>query len=239
MAASLAACALPLMTMAQHSVEATVSADVVSSYIWRGQDLANVSVQPTLGVAYKGLSLSAWGSFGLMNNSHADYSTKELDFTLKYTVAGFNVGLTDYFSITNGSDPKYFLFKEGGAHVLEANLGYDFGPVAVQWYTNISGTPDRYLNSEGKLKHAFASYMEVSAPFRLISCEWLAAVGIVPFDAKGFYADANGFAVTNVSLRATKQINITPTFKLPLFGQLVANPSTQKFYFVAGITLGI
>lgn len=30
-------------------VETTIAADVVSQYIWRGQDLGNVSLQPTLG----------------------------------------------------------------------------------------------------------------------------------------------------------------------------------------------
>lgn len=47
------------VAMAQDKVEANVSADVVSQYIWRGQDLGDVSLQPSLGVSYKGLSLSA------------------------------------------------------------------------------------------------------------------------------------------------------------------------------------
>ena len=51
---------------AQDEIETTISGDVVSSYIWRGQDLGDVSLQPTLGVSYKGLSLTAWGSVGLI-----------------------------------------------------------------------------------------------------------------------------------------------------------------------------
>jgi len=47
--------------LAQDKVEATIAADFVSQYVWRGLDCGNVSVQPTLGVAYKGFSLSAWG----------------------------------------------------------------------------------------------------------------------------------------------------------------------------------
>ncbi len=34
---------------AQDNVSGTVSADVVNQYIWRGQDLGDVSLQPTLG----------------------------------------------------------------------------------------------------------------------------------------------------------------------------------------------
>jgi hypothetical protein len=35
---------------AQDKVETTVSADVVNQYIWRGQDLGDVGLQPTLGL---------------------------------------------------------------------------------------------------------------------------------------------------------------------------------------------
>ena len=45
---ALAAFAAPDAMMAQDGVEATVSADVVSSYIWRGQDMGGAAVQPTL-----------------------------------------------------------------------------------------------------------------------------------------------------------------------------------------------
>ena len=54
----------PAVLMAQDKVEASVGADLVSGYIWRGQDLGNVSIQPSLSIAYKGFSLSAWGSVG-------------------------------------------------------------------------------------------------------------------------------------------------------------------------------
>jgi len=42
------AIAVPAMGMAQDKVEASVGADFVSGYIWRGQDLGGVSIQPTL-----------------------------------------------------------------------------------------------------------------------------------------------------------------------------------------------
>ena len=54
----------PSAMLAQDKVEASVGADLVSGYIWRGQDLGGVSIQPSLGIAYKGFSLGAWGSVG-------------------------------------------------------------------------------------------------------------------------------------------------------------------------------
>ena len=76
----------PAVLMAQDKVEASVGADLVSGYIWRGQDLGNVSIQPSLSIAYKGFSLSAWGSVGFEKSD-----TKEFDLTLGYGIGGFSV----------------------------------------------------------------------------------------------------------------------------------------------------
>lgn len=214
---------------AQDTVETTVSADVVSNYIWRGQRLGESAIQPTLGVAYKGLSLTAWGSYGISNPD----DTKEFDLTLAYSTGGFNVGITDYFFTNQGDGVKYFKYEaHETAHVFEANVGYDFGPVALQWYTNFAGADG--LNKDGK--RAYSSYVEASAPFKLADVDWTATVGAVPY-ATDFYSDATGFAVTNVTLKATKDIKITDSFSLPIFGQVTANPSNQKAYFAFGFTL--
>ena len=224
MTAGMAALAMPMT--AQDKVEATVQADLVSNYIWRGQHLGDISVQPTLGIAYKGLSFSAWGNYGLSNSEDND----EIDLTLAYTTGGFNVGITDYWS---AKDAKYFSYSSHKtSHVFEANVGYDFGPVALQWYTNFAGADG--LNKDGD--RAYSSYFEASAPFKLATCDWTATVGAVPY-ATTSYEKANGFAVTNVSLKAEKAIKITDTFQLPLFANISANPSTQKAYLVFGFTL--
>ena len=87
-------------------VETTVAADFVTNYIWRGLDCGNISVQPTLGIGYKGLSLSAWGSVGFTSTD-----TKEFDLTLAYTIGGFNIGITDYWFNTGGDEPDNRYFK--------------------------------------------------------------------------------------------------------------------------------
>ncbi len=214
---------------AQETFETTISGDVVSQYIWRGQDLGNVSLQPTLGVSYKGLSLSAWGSVGLTDAS----DTKEFDLTLGYTIGGLNIGITDYWFNT-GLDPENRYFKydaHGTNHVLEANIGYDFGPVALQWYTNFAGNDGTNKNGQ----RAYSSYMEVIVPFEFSAIEWTATAGAVPYATTSY--GTTGFAVTNLSLRATKDIKVTDTFSIPLFGQVTANPCSQKAYLVLGFTL--
>ncbi len=211
--------------LAQDKIEATIEADFVSQYIWRGLDCGNVSLQPTLGIAYKGFSLSAWGSVGFKSED-----TKEFDLTASYTVGGLTVEVTDYWF--DSPEKRYFYYNaHSTSHVFEASVAYDFGLLSAAWYTNFAGNDG--LNKSGK--RAYSSYFEVNAPFRLATCEWTGTLGVVPY-ATDFY-DTTGFAVTNVALKASKDIKITDSFSVPIFGQVIANPCSQKAYFVFGFTL--
>ena len=221
--------AVAVTAKAQDTLETTIGTDVVSQYVWRGQDLGGVSVQPTLGLAYKGLSLSAWGSAGLSNPA----DTREFDLTLAYTIGGFNIGVTDYW-FNAGLDPlnRYFAYAADCTnHVFEANVGYDFGFASLQWYTNFAGndgfTPDG--------KRAFSSYLEASVPFSFGGVDWSAAAGVVPF-ATDFYG-TESFALVNLSLTAATEIKVTDSFAIPVFAQVAANPYTRNAFFVVGFTL--
>ena len=198
--------------IAQDKVETTISSDFVSSYIWRGQDLGSVAVQPTLGLGYKGLSLTAWGSYGLTNPD----DVKEFDLTLAYSTGGLNIGITDYwFSAGLDPDARYFKYDAHGTnHVFEATVGYDFGPVALAWYTNFAGNDG--VNKDGK--RAYSSYVEANLPFRLVGVDWTATAGAVPYATTSY--GTTGFAVTNLSLRATKEIKVSDSFSIPIFGQV-------------------
>ena len=216
---------LPATGVAQDKVEASVGLDIVSGYLWRGQDLGNVSIQPSAGISYKGFSLSAWGSAGFDKEDD-----KELDLTLGYGIGGFSVSVTDYWF---NSGAGYFHYgAHNTAHVFEAQVGYDFGPVAVNWFTNFAG--DDGLNKSGK--RAYSSYISVAAPFRLGGIDWTAEVGATPW-ATTFYNDgANGFEVCDVTLKASKELKITDKFSLPVFAQLTWNPATEGAYFAAGLS---
>jgi len=222
---------MSMTAFAQDEVETTISADVVSSYIWRGQDLGSTAAQPTLGVGYKGLSLTAWGSYGLVNPA----DTKEFDLTLAYSIGGLTIGVTDYWfnAMPAGGDPEGRYFKydvHSTNHVFEGTIGYDFGFASLQWFTNFTGND---YKEDGK--RAYSSYMEVVVPFKISAIEWTATAGAVPAASPQY--GTNGFAVTNLALKATKEIKVTDTFSIPLFGQVVANPCSQRAYLVFGFTL--
>lgn len=206
---------------AQDKVKADLGLDLINQYIWRGQDLGNVSLQPTLGVSWKGLSLLAWGSVGFSKDD-----TKELDITLSYSTKGFTVGLTDYWF----SDGSYFQYKSGKTtHIWEGFVGYDFGFLSATWYTNFAG--DDGLN--GSLERAYSSYFELTAPFSLAKLEWEASVGIVPWGTTTY--NTGGFACTNVGLKATKDFVIKEKYHLPVFVGLTANPDSGKVYLLCGL----
>ena len=215
--------------LAQEKVETTIKGDFVNEYIWRGQKLGDVAVQPTFGVGYKGLSLTAWGNYGLTNKD----DVKEFDLTLGYTIGGLTIGVTDYwFSVGLDPDARYFKYDAHGTnHVFEATVGYDFGPVALAWFTNFAGNDGTNKNG----KRAYSSYFEVSVPFRLATVDWSATAGAVPFATTSY--GTSGFAVTNLSLRATKDIRVTDAFSIPIFAQLTGNPCSQKSYLVLGFSL--
>ena len=207
-----AAIALPVTTMAQEKkvelgVNLDVTMDVVSSYIWRGQKLGNACLQTTVGVAYKGFSLSAWSPIVFDGNDN-----DEIDLTLAYETGNFSVSLTDYW-----------MTEIGDEHTLEAQLGYDFGVVGVNWYTNVYGDDKEY-----------ASYISLTAPLSLIGLDWEAEVGATPWGTD--YYGTDKFSVLDLSLGASKEINIGKSFSTTLFAKATYNPTIEKFYGAVGFS---
>lgn len=212
---------------AQDKVEASAGVDVVSRYIWRGMSLSDASIQPTAGLSYKGISLSAWGSYDILSTK----SDKELDLTLSYSIGAFNIGVTDYYLSHYGEENTYFEYRVNKtSHTWEANIGYDFGRVAIQWFTNFAGCDG--VNKDGK--RAYSSYAEIAAPFKLADCDWLTGVGAVPYASDVYGVD--GFAITNISLRCTKDIMLCKK-SFSVFVEGICNPNTKKGYLVAGASV--
>lgn len=212
----------------QERASLILSSDIVSEYVWRGLKLGSASIQPTLGVEWRGLSLSAWGSVGFVDKDDA----REIDLIGSYTTGGFSVGVIDYWC--TDPCPQYFRYKaHHTSHVFEAFVGYDFGVLSASWQTIFAGADG--LNKSGR--RAYSSYLELAAPFHFVTCDWQATVGVVPW-ATDYYGAPN-FAVTNVSLRATKEIRFSDKFALDVFAQLTANPEARNAHFVAGLSWGL
>lgn len=219
-------CALSMYVHAQDEINTIAKADILSQYMWRGQEMGATSFQPALGIEWRGFSLVGGANVGISDKN----DPKELDITAQYTMGNFRFGLVDYWS---DSPNKRYLYYEAHStsHVFEAFVGYDFGVLNASWQTNFAGQD--YQVADGK--RAYSSYVELTAPFRLASCKWEAQLAFVPW--KSDYYNTTGFAVTNVNLKAVKEIRLTEHFALPVFAQVVANPCSQKTYIVFGLTI--
>jgi hypothetical protein len=211
----------------ESSLDFSVGADVVSSYVWRGDYLTGAAIQPAASLSIAGVSLSAWGSVDLFG------LTKEVDFTLGYEIAGLSLAITDYWCVDEGVFDYFKYGNDETAHVFEATIGYTLPiesfPLSLTWNTNIAGADATKANGET----AYSTYIEAAYPFSIKSVGLEAALGLTPWE--GAYSD--GLNVVNISLKASKEIKITDSFSLPAFGQIILNPNKEGIYFVFGISL--
>lgn len=224
-------------------VTITTKADFVSSYIWRGMYESGTSIQPTLGMAAGKFSLSGWGSVDVTGQGY-----KEADFTATYTIKGVAVSLSDYwwagesgiYNTRKDGKNNYFQFDNHTTdHILEGGLSYTLPskklPLSLSWNTMFWGA-DKKTNGNGKRVNAYSSYAEVDYPFAVDNTAFLASVGCSPFNSPANYKNTD-FAVTNISLRATRDIKINDKFSLPIFSQLIWNPNREDIHFVFGVTI--
>lgn len=212
-----------------NNVKLTAEADVVSSYIWRGQECAGFSVQPCLTLSWEklGLSLDAWASVELMGQNEWANMT-EFDWELAWSKTGLTLGLTDY-SFCKGKYFSGWKWNSEASHNIEANLAYDFGKMAIAWNTVLTGA-DHRLDENGKVVRNYSTYVELTAPWKLDDIEGSVAVGASLWDDAFNSPGNDSFNVCNISLTATKEIK-----DIPFSATLVANPQNDKVYFVLGI----
>ena len=239
---------LPAQVSAQDEFTASVSGSLVSRYMWRGIDMAGPSIQPSLTLGWKGLSLDVSGNIPFDKED-----VRDIDVTLGYSLYGFNIGVIDYW--TADVDPKNRYFYYGGEaecpHQLEANLGYTCKYGSLQAYTMVYGN-DFKIDGD----RAYSTYIELSVPFRLGGLDWDVRAGVTPFESAGSTYDetvvtesgktktvtrgdwmyGESFTCNMASIRATKNLEFKH-FNVPVFVELHTNPYLQRANLVFGVTI--
>ena len=208
---------------AQDSLSVDISGELVSRYIWRGMDVGyGVSLQSDLCFSYKGLSLEAWGAASLH-----DVGLREFDVMLSYNIGGFTATLTDYFS--GDEDTNYKDYRNNHTGELQLDYSFDAVPLTLTWATMLWAGEQVELDDEGD--RMFSSYFGVSYEADVRGVTLTPAIGITPW--KGQYAD--GFKVTDITLKAEKAIVETERVKVPMYTQAIVSPANKKTYLVLGI----
>lgn len=221
--------------------------DVASSYLWRGKQLAELSLQPLGAIRWKGLQLSAGANLPLHK-----LEQKEIRMNLSYTLFGVNVGLTDYWHSGVDERDRFFYYKnEEGPHKLEANLGYTHKWFSLQAYMIFYG--DDFKPSIKEKQRAYSTYIEAAVPFSIGSVDLDAQLGFTPFKSAGYYTMsmpddpkeirpiiqaeyfyAGGFAMVKAALRATKDLSPTEKFHVPVYVELHADPYLKTAHVLCG-----
>lgn len=202
------------------------AADIISSYVWRGVYQTSASVQPSIKASYGDLSALAWGS--------TDFNTtcKEFDLTLGYSNGGLTLAFTDYWWAGEGN--RYGNYSTH--HFFEGTAGYNFGeslPLYMNCNTMLGMNGDKGANG----KQQYSTYIETGYGFNVSDVAVTASVGVSPW--KGIYhrEGTDGFALSTISLKASKSISLTRNFSQSVCVQGIVAPNQDNVFLVFGISL--
>ena len=136
--------------------------------------------------------------------------------------------LTDYyFPNTEGEGGDWFNFDSpGGAHYLELMGSLTFSEtfpisLAAAWL---------FYNDDDN-----SIYLEGSVPFSISDVDLGITLGLVAGES-AFYGVA-GTSLVNLGLSASKNLEITEKFTLPLTTAYIINPTFEKSYLVFGFSI--
>lgn len=202
---------------------ASVGADVVSRYVWRGVDFGeSMAVQPAVTFGAGGLEFGAWGSYSI---SASGASANENDLWATYTVTAssglaVSFGVTDYYFPSPNAEAG---FGTSDAHTVELSLGFA-GPETFP-VTLFGGV----TAGDGDL------YVEAGVPFVVSDVDVALHMGFVG-GASDFYGTEEA-ALVNMGVTASKALRITETFELPVSVAYILNPDRDRAHLVFAVSI--
>ncbi len=223
----------------EYGLSFEVGADIVSSYIWRGQNLGGLSLQPSITLGWQGVYLSGWWNVGADNWRFQNFNP-EMDLTVGFDRWGAQVDLTHYYYFGGESflagNCDMTIEDNAARSTMELHAGFHLGdivenvPLYIDWYTTVLGG-DGYLtdpNDANTLKRAYSTYIQIGYDFELPFGTIIAArVGLTPW--RGAYSryeevwkNAGTVALTNLNLRVEHAFELGD-FTLSVFAEGMLN----------------
>ena len=187
-------------------------ADLVSSYVWRGTQFGSGShIQPYMDLESGNLSGGIWGSFP----TSAKGGGNELDLWMSYDFGPLALTITNY------TFPG-----EGGVYSKDEGLfNGDYTELSAS--TSIGGVD----LSAGYFTEVEALYIELGTSIGAVDV----ALGYGDDQSDPFYADG-GSGLVNMSFSGSKDIQISDSYALPVFGSFIINPEAETAFLVFGIS---
>jgi hypothetical protein len=146
-------------------VYGSASVDVLTNYVWRGQNLGDDGVvQPSIQSTKDNLSLNIWSNYDLKRNRN-----NEVDVTINYSVESEGISIDAgyiYYALKDADDTQevyisaalemylaptmtlYFDFDEGDGAFLVMSIGHD---VAIDEKSSLHFGASASLNIENKV----------------------------------------------------------------------------------------
>ncbi|GAB5519133.1 MAG: hypothetical protein RhofKO_13840 [Rhodothermales bacterium] len=211
--------ALSVAPQAATAQSVDLGADIFNRYVWRGIDFGeSASVQPYLEFSSGDFTVGTWASYAINDGGGAN----EHDLYVSYSAGPLSIGVTDYYFPAPGAD--FFDFdSDGGAHVFEANLGYENEAFTLSANVNFFNDDDNSI------------YIEGGVPLTIGETDVSLAIGVVPGESAWYGTD--GFDVMQISLGAGKEIKISDAFSLPVSVAYIVSPAQDRSYLVFGLSL--
>lgn len=195
--------------------------DLMSRYIWRGQDYGHdPSVQPGLSATWKDFTLGAWGAY-----TFNGVGTQETDLYLSKEIDHLSFALWDYWSMGDSTINLFNYNQKTTEHVLEAQILLSGGQ---ELPFNLLGSYLFYGADASK-----SVYLELQYLHSTPSADLQLFAG---YQAKGEYYGSRP-AFVNLGCTVIKSIEVTDRWSLPLHLSFIVNPSANRVYLVAGITI--
>jgi hypothetical protein len=229
------------------NVTLNLGADLVSRYVWRGQDFgASAAIQPSLSLDAFGFSLGAWGSYGFTRYTYwiddttsIENNYSEVDLFLSYNYKYFTLLLTDYYAplpLDTFPGANYFNWKNATTwHTLELTLILD-GPekfpiqfiAATLLYGADKGKDTSGVYGAGTTNN-FSTYFELSYQFDVKGFGITPFIGGIPFGSSWYGPKAG---INNIGVNVRKEIPVSKKFSLPIQSNLIFNPLSKKVFLV-------
>lgn len=238
--------------------DASIGADLMSRYVWRGTQFSTAPVfQPAVEVSAFGVSLGAWGSYSFMG--YTDGAEADIYISYSFMDDMFTATVTDYFFPDDNTDRnKYFNYDEDETgHILEGTLafnGTESLPLSVLVATNFYGADAKKINDdETDLENfnqedgiQYSTYVEASYSFSIKDIDMNAFIGGTinkPKEAdedtgylgeSGFYGRTSG--VCSLGITGSKELKITEKYAMPIQASFITNPMSGDVFMVFGIS---
>ncbi len=201
-----------------------IDLNVLSAYIWRGQELtrSSIVIQPSATIGYKGFSFNVWG-----NLDTKPYSAAAANFGGKYTETDFTLSYSKKFGIFQMT-PGYIYYALGAANTSAA-VPLDSQEVFLTLGLDTILSPTLTTYKEIDHYHQWYFLLGVSHTFVIhekVGLKLAATASYLKSEDEGTYAkyDVNSAPTTDkysnfhdgtvsvsIPVAVTKSLTITPT----------------------------